>query len=85
MIDENLCSLLQCLLRVDGTVRRHFKYKLVVVGLLLDTIGLDSEFDVTDGGVDRIDSDNVDVGAELAVLIGCDIATTLVYRQIYLH
>ena len=67
VIDEDLRSFLQCILRVNGTVRSYVEYQLVVVGLLLHAEGLYGVLDVTDGGVNRIDGNYVDVGAELAI------------------
>ena len=85
VIDENLCGLLKGILRVNGTIRRHFKDELVVVGLLLDTIGLNGILDVTDRGVNRIDWNYVHIGAELPVLVGGHISTTFVNGKVNLH
>ena len=40
VIDKDLGSLLQGVLRVDGTIRCNLKHQLVIVGLLLNTIRL---------------------------------------------
>jgi hypothetical protein len=40
VIDKDLGGFLQRVLRVNGTIRRNLQYKLVVVGLLLNTNGL---------------------------------------------
>ena len=85
VVDENLGCLFESFLRMYGTIRCHFDNELVVVGLLLNTIWLHSEFDVTDRCVNRIDRNYVNVCAELTVLISGDIATSLVNRKVYLH
>ena len=85
VVNEDLGSLLQCVLRVDGTIRRNFKHELVVVGLLLDTIRLHSVLHVTNRSVNRIDCNYINVGAELAILISGYISTTFVNCNINLH
>ena len=85
VVDEDLGSLFEGVLRVDGTVRRDFEDELVVVGLLLDTIGLDSVLHVTDGGVNRIDCYYVNIGAEFAVLVRGHVSTTFVNGKVNLH
>ena len=85
VVDKNLGSLLQSVLRVDGTVRGDFQHELVVVGLLLDTIRLNAVFHVTDRCVNRVDCYHVHISAELAVLVGGDVAATLVDREVNLH
>ena len=85
MIDEDLRSFLQCILRVNGTVRSYVEYQLIVVGLLLHAERLDSVLDITDGGVNRIDGNYVDIGAELAIFISGNISATLVDRNFDRH
>ena len=85
MIDENLSCLLQGILRMDGTVRRNLKHKLVIVGLLLNTIWLYSVLYVTDRSVNRIDCYYIHIGTELAILISGHISTTFVDCKINLH
>ena len=52
VIDKDFSGLFQSIFRVNGTIRLNFQYELVVVGLLLDTIGLHCILHVTDWGVD---------------------------------
>ena len=85
VLDEDLSSFLECVLRVNGTVRSDFEHELVVVGLLLNTIRLYSVLHVTDWGVDRIDWNYVNVSAVCSVLISRNIATALIDSQINLH
>ena len=69
---------------MNGTIRRYFKDELVIVGLLLDTVRLDSIFHVADRGIDRIDWNYIDISAELTVLVGSDVTTAhlLIVRSI---
>ena len=85
MIDEDLCSLFQRILRVDGTVRSDFNDELVVIGLLLNTSRLYTVFHIADRGVDGIDRKLIDIRAELTILVSRNITTTLVDRQVDLH
>ena len=85
VLNQYLSRFLECVLRVNRTVRCDFEHELIIVGLLLNTIRLYCVLHVTDWGVDRIDWNYVDISAERSVLIGCDIATTLVDSKIYLH
>ena len=52
VIDEDLGSLLQGVLRVNGTIRCYLQHELVVVGLLLNTIRLYAILNITDWSVD---------------------------------
>ena len=85
VMDKDLGSLLEGIFRVDGTIGSNLKYELIVVGLLLNTILLNSVLDITYRGVDRVNGDGVDVCAEHTVLLRRNITTTLVDRQLYLH
>ena len=40
VVDKDLSSLLQGILWMNGTIRCNLKYQFVIVGLLLNTIGL---------------------------------------------
>ena len=85
VIDKNLGCFLQCILRVNGTVRCHFNDKLVVVSLLFYTIRLYIVANITDRGIDRIDWKYIDISAELSVLFSRHIATTFIDCQVNLH
>ena len=69
VVNQDFGSLFKRVFRVDGTIRCDFQHELVVVGLLLDTIWLYRILHVTDRGVNRIDWNYVDIGAELTVLV----------------
>ena len=85
VINKDLSSLFQRLLRVNGTIRCYLEDELIVVGLLLNTIGLYCELHITDWSVDRINGNHVNICAELTVLIRGNVTTTFIYGQIYLH
>ncbi len=85
VIDKNLSGFLQCVFRVNGTIRRYFNNEFVIVGLLLNTIWLNSVFHITDWGVNRIDRNDVDISAEFTVLICGHISASFVDSKINLH
>ncbi len=72
-------------IEVNGTIRGNFQYELVIVGLLLNTIWLNSIFYVTDRSVNRIDWNYINIGTELAILISGDISATFINGKINLH
>ena len=61
VMNQNLCCFLECILWVDGTIRANLDDELIVVCLLLYAVRLNSELNITDWGVDRINCDNVDI------------------------
>ena len=83
--DQNLCGLLQGILRVYGTVRCHLNDEIVVVGLLLDTSRLNTVANIADRGVDRIDRKYIDIRAILTVLVSRYITTSLVDSKVNLE
>ena len=85
VVNEDLGSLFQSVLRVDGTIRCNLKHEFVVVGLLFNTIRLHSVLHVTNRSVNRIDCYYIHVGAELAILFSGYISTTFVDCKINLH
>ena len=85
VINKNLRSLFQCILWTNGAISCNFKYELIIVGLLLNTIWFNSVLYVTNRGVDGIDWENVNVSAELTILISRNITASLINSQIDLH
>src|SRR5574344_1534178 len=85
VINENLRSLFQCILWTNGTICCNFKSQLVIISFLFNTIWLNCILYITNRGVDGIDWENVDISAELTILISRNVTTTLVNSKINLH
>ena len=85
VVNQYFSGFFQRIFRVNGTVRRNFNNQFVVVSLLFNTIRLNRIFHVTDRSVNRIDRNNVDVSAELTVLVCGYVTAAFVYGKVYLH
>ena len=85
VVNEDFSSLFQRVFGADGAVRRYVNDKLVVVGLLLDTIWLNRITYVSDWGVNGIDRNYIHIGAELTILVGGHIASAFVNGEINLQ
>ena len=85
VINQNLCSFLQCFLRVNGTIRSNFKHQFLVVSLLFYAIVFNGILDITNRRVNRIDRNHVNISTEFTVFICRNVTTTFVNRKIYLH
>ncbi len=87
MLNEDLCSLLQCLLRHDGTVCSNLHDQLLIVGLLLHAIILHGVFHILDRSVDRVNRNLVEIGSgkEFPVFISGNPSATFVDCEIHLE
>ena len=85
MLNKNLRSLLQSLLRLDGTISSNLKVQLLVVGALLNTIVLTRILYIHDWSVNRVDWQQTKLGVLRCILLCRYVATALTNGDGELH
>ena len=85
MLNKNLSSFLERILRLNRAIGSNFECQFLVVGFLLDTVVVNSVLNIDDRGVDRVDSNSIDSVVSIAIFISRHITTALINIKINLE